>query len=157
MTDRRTRSARNDDELSKTDVSRFLRQLSKFYSNPKFGNVPLANGLKTAADLLEEYAQEEANRQNQSSQTVAKVGPDEVRKEFDQLTLDQVRSILQRGDLNKSELMELGSNRFAISRSRMKKLNINDALEVIRSAIEHEDSLDIISKEAERGGQSRTS
>lgn len=73
------------------------------------------------------------------------------------LELEEVKKILSDPDMKKSDLMELGAERFAISRSRMMRLNTEQVLDAIRSAVRHEESLSIISREAQRGGSERSS
>ena len=57
----------------------------------------------------------------------------------------------------KSELLELASERFSIPRAKLMRLSTPDVRSEIQSALLHEESIRIISEEAERGGANRRS
>jgi hypothetical protein len=75
--------------------------------------------------------------------------------EFKSLSLEKVREFLARQDLTKSDLTIIGTDRFGIAKSRMDRASREEIIGMISSAMQHEESLAIISEEARR--QTRTS
>ena len=71
--------------------------------------------------------------------------------------MNDVKILLADTNLAKSILIELGVQRFAISRSKMDRLKREEVTDAIWSALHHEESLAIISAEAQRGGTTRSS
>ena len=69
------------------------------------------------------------------------------------MSQEDVQAILDQEYFTKKQLVELGSERFGISRGKLIRLRKKDALESIRGALEHEKSLDVISIEARRAGK----
>jgi hypothetical protein len=57
--------------------------------------------------------------------------------------------------LTKNKLIELGFNKFGISKSKLKALKKQDVIDSIKAVINHNLSLDIISKQAKIAGENR--
>lgn len=72
------------------------------------------------------------------------------------LKIEDVESLINQ-DLSKNQLITLGTKRLGITKSKLVQLNKCDAIETIKAAINHELSLNIISKEAKRAGENRRS
>ena len=144
-------------ELSVGEVARFLKRLSSFYRDSKTGNPPLSNALAELASAL--------GRRRDLKLTEAVADMDvssKGRRSLDasrlrDLKLEEVKKILTDEAMTKTDLINLGAERFAIPRSGLKRLNMSQVSEAIWSAVRHEESLSIISEEAQRGGQTRTS
>jgi hypothetical protein len=75
--------------------------------------------------------------------------------DFQSLSLERIREILARPDLTKFDLTTIGTERFGIAKSRMDRAARDEIISMIMSAVQHEESLAIISEEARR--QTRTS
>lgn len=71
------------------------------------------------------------------------------------MTLEEVKHILLNNNWTKKELMELGFQRFGISKSLIKSMNKADAIRKIESAHGNERTLDVISEMARRVGRER--
>lgn len=71
------------------------------------------------------------------------------------LNIDYIESIINK-NLLKSQLVALGAS-LGIVKSKLNGLNKCGIIEAIKAAINHERSLDIISKQARQAGENRTS
>ena len=71
-------------------------------------------------------------------------------------TLDDVESIISNPNLLKNKLVDLGSSRFGISKSRLNGLNKSGIIEAIKAGINHERSLNIIGEQAKKAGENRS-
>lgn len=144
-------------EISVGEVARFLKRLSSLYRDPKTGNPALGNALAVLALALDQ------RRDLTMTKAVSDLGASiEYSRSMDanklrDLGVGEVKNMLSDQAFSKAELVDLGAERFAISRSRLMRLNMSDIVEVIRSALRHEESLGIISREAQRGGKERSS
>ena len=144
-------------ELSVSEVSRFLKRLATFYRDPKTGNPALSEALAELASAL-------GRRSGMKfSEAVAELSAPPKRSlsldlgRLKDIELGEIKKILSDPDVKKSDLMALGAERFAISRSKMTRLNTEQVLDVVKSAVRHEESLSIISREAQRSGGGRSS
>ena len=144
-----------DEELSSVDLARFLRGLGSLYRDPKWGNPALGKALhQLARDLI--------NRRNlppttQKLRRDKPSPPSRDRSSFNTFSANEIRRFL--ADLTKSklELIELASIRFGIPRSKLMRLRTEEVRDRIHAALLNEDSLHIISEEAQRGGAKRSS
>ena len=75
--------------------------------------------------------------------------------ELESMGQDAIERILDDEGYTKLQIVELGVQRFGISRSKLDRLNKKDALESVRAALGHEKSLDVISIEARKGANAR--
>ena len=74
---------------------------------------------------------------------------------LESLSLAAVTQILDDPGSAKPLVAELGFRRFGISRAKLERLSKQAARDTVRAALEHEKSLDAISREARKGGQVR--
>lgn len=143
--------------LSAFEVARFLKRLSSFYRDPKTGNLALSEALAELAAAL--------SRRPDLSVTGAAAAIDASPEEIGSsslgrlknLTIKEVKRLLSETAISKSKLIDLGAERFAIPRAGLKRINRDQVLDTVLAAVQHEESLDIISREAQRGGQDRSS
>ena len=144
---RRNSSARDKEqgrELSVGEVARFLKRLSTFYRDPRTGNPALSEALAELASALSR------RHDKRFSEAVAdlNVSPRQMPlldlSRLKDLDLEEVKKILSDQDMKKSDLIELGAERFAISRSKMVRLNTEQVVDSIWSAVRHAESLSII-------------
>jgi len=143
--------------LSVKELAGFLKKLSSFYRDPRFGNFSLSEALSDLATALVQYPDRTIG------QGVAgfhhsrdlKAGNDAIEKSS--LSLAEVRDILFDETRLKEELVILGFERFGISKSKLERLSKKEITEGIWAALHHEESLSIISEEAQRGGKGRSS
>ena len=144
-------------ELSVGEVARYLKRLSTFYRDPKTGNPALSNALAKLASAL--------GRRRDLTLTAAVADMDVSSKQrrsieasrLKDLELDEVKELLSDEAMTKADLIDLGTERFAIPRSGLRRRNMGQVSEAIWSALRHEESLSIISRQAQRGGKERSS
>ncbi len=162
--DQRKPDVREDPLLIK-DLSQYLSRLATLVRDPRTGNMDLSDGLRALARALRRHSKRPIH---ELSDIMKDVGP-KTRKqsarqpkavlpsELTTLSIEEVDDILSNPEYTKSQLIELGTKRFGISKSKLSGLNKDDVRESVRSALNHEKSLDAISREAQRGGQKRSS
>lgn len=145
------------EKLSVTELARFLKRLSTFYRDPKTGNPLLSDALTELAEALGQ--QRHATIREGAAEFLAprqRPRPIEL-NELRNLSPEEVEKVVLDDARSKGELIDLGIARFGISRSRLVKMNKADVVVAIRSALRHQESLRIISQEAQRGGNTRSS
>ena len=76
---------------------------------------------------------------------------------LESLPPQEVEKILDDENYTKEQVINLGAQRFGISSAKLTRLGKKKVLESIRAALNHEKSLEVISKEAQRGGEMRSS
>jgi hypothetical protein len=151
----RTSSPRDEGksrEFSVSEVSRFLKRLATFYRDPRTGNPALSEALAELASALGRRSSMKFSEAVAELSAPPKRSPSLNLSQLKDLELEEVKKLLSDPDMKKSDLMELGAERFAISRSKMMRLNTEQVLDAIMSAVRHEETLSIISREAQRGG-----
>ena len=99
-------------------------------------------------DLLEQSIENSKSITRQAKQSELSV-EDNLRS----VPQEDIQKILDQDDYTKKQLVDLGAQRFGISRAKLIRLRKKDAAESIRAALEHERSLDVISEEARRAGE----
>ena len=147
------------------DICGFLRDLAHILDNPVTGNLPLAAALTKLAKALGRYSSQDADEV--LSGLTFRAGRRETRKhgpasrlrgiDVASLGLKTVEEMLRNQLLTKGDLVRLGSERFGISKSKLEHQNREDAIEGIEAALRNAEALDIISQEARREGNRRTS
>lgn len=143
-------------QLTAAEVGRYLKQLAALHRNARTGNLALSDALmKLSQDLmaakstpLSKVNIEYAHHQSAFNFSYAEV---------DNFTRERVRELLRNEKLSKSDLTKIGVVRFGMPKSRLVKLSRDEIVETITAAVDHEESLAIISDEAKRGGQLRSS
>ena len=144
-------------ELSVSEVARFLKRLSSFYRDPKTGNPALSDALielSLALGQSHDLTLTEAVGNSEHFSTPRRSLDSDRLKDVKH---EEVKEILSDKATTKADLVDLGAERFAISRSRLKRLKKDQAFEAIWSALRNEESLGIISQEARRGGKESSS
>lgn len=156
-----------ENQLLVADVVRYLSSLAKLYEEDKTGNPELSKGLRHVAQALRTYADcptaelTDAIKKKPSSAVKAKTASNKIKPilppELESIDQEDVERILDDEGYIKQQIVELGGRRFGISRSKLERLPKKDARDSVRAALEHEKSLDVISREARRGGKARSS
>ena len=162
--DQRKPDAREGPLLIK-DLAQYLSRLATLMRDPRTGNMDLGDGLRDLARALRRYSKrpiheisdimkdvESKTRKRNSKQTKATLP-----SELTTLSTEEVDDILNNPVYTKPQLIELGTKRFGISKSKLSRLKKDDVRESVRSALDHQKSLDAISREARRGRQKRSS
>ena len=148
------------------DLVRYLSELVNLHMDPRTGNSELGKGLQVVVNALKPYSNKLIceltdtlpnnflSKKTKGRQKNPKI---ELPPNLDSLAADKIDAILNDSDYTKLQIIDLGVQRFGISRSKLAHLNKNRVLESVRAALNHENSLGIISQEARRGGAKRTS
>lgn len=83
--------------------------------------------------------------------------PPETTAALESLSLDEVTQILDDPGSAKPLVVELGFRRFGLSRAALKRLSKQAARDAVRSALENERIIEVISREARKSGAARRS
>ena len=146
------------------DVTRYLSGLARINESGKIGSPVLSEGLRHVVRALRPYSNcpihelastlkremPASHRKPSVQKTKASLPPD-----LESLRLEDIEEILNDDGYTKAQLAELGFRRLGISSSSLQRLRKADALSSIRAAIEHEKSLDVISRQAQKSGKAR--
>ena len=144
--------------LSVGDLIQYLSRLERLCKDDKTGNPKLSEGLRELVKALRPYTrwsvvdlqgalgkENRSPRRNFSSERVREPLPPDL----ETIPCDGIESIIGR-KYSKVQLVELGVRRFRIPQSKLMRLDRDGVLASIRSALNHEMSLDVISQEARR-------
>ncbi len=147
------------------DLQRYLAGLADLQRDSRTGNAALAAAIRSLVDALKPYRSRPAlelpellaglvaPRQPKPTQ---RKPPVELPSDLTTLTEAAVERMLADNRYLKSQLADLGFQRFGISRSRLCRLPKAEAVEAIRAALEHQRSLDAISQQAQAAGRRRS-
>lgn len=135
------------------DVGRYLKQLAALNRDSITGNPALSAALLEVSQVLMQGKSVPAGDVLEKHMTQSNFEFEED-IDFDSLTLEKAREIIARSDLRKSDLVIVGTERFGIAKSRLDRMPREEIIKTILSAIQHEESLMIISKEARRHSRS---
>ncbi|MBA7560530.1 hypothetical protein ES708_02156 [subsurface metagenome] len=148
------------------DIVRYLLSLAALNRDPRTGNADLSESFRELANALRPHS----HRSIREISDVIGEGVSRTRKpttpraakatlpvDLRALSSQGVDEILKNRNYTKLQLVELGIQRFGISKSRLMQLTKDEVCESIRAALNHERSLGVISQEARRGGDQRSS
>lgn len=147
------------------DILRCLTALADMQRDARTGNAAFANAIRVFADALKPHrsrsvpelikllADLNAPRVPEPAQ---RKPPVELPSGLATLSESAVERVLADARYLKSQLAELGFQRFGISRSRLCRLTKIAAVEAIRSALEHERSLEAIGQQAQMAAKRRS-
>lgn len=140
------------------DLVRYLSKLASLNGEYRTGNKELSNGLRQLTKALRPYAGrtilefvdhiKEMSGRHQASSRTEKVS---LPPSLESISQQELEEILDNESYTKTQIIEVGIRRFGIPRSRLESSNKQDVLNSIYAAMNHEKSLDVISKEASRG------
>ena len=148
------------------DIVRYLSRLSNVHKDPRIGNIELSKGLQQLANALKPHSQMpilqigdavskafSSNRRKGATQKPKATLPSDLKS----LPDNKIDEILKDSNFTKKQLIELGNQRFGITQSKLMRLSKERVIESIRAALNHERSIGVISQEARRGGEKRSS
>lgn len=158
-------------QLLVSDVAKYLTGLAKLQDSDQTGNPALSAGLRAVAQALRPFAHclaaelPEAIKRQKVPATGSKVVASEIKTEFppettaalESLSLAAVTQILDDPGSAKPLVAELGFRRFGLSRAALKRLSKQAARDAVRSALENERIIEVISREARKSGEARRS
>lgn len=153
-----------EERLSIDDLIRYLSRLADLSKEDRTGNPEWSDGLRRVARALRPHAALSIVEFADLVRGVSTRPTASPRKEkvalppnLDSLSQPEVEKVLDDDRFTKSQIVEVGTRRFGIPKSRLARSCRQDAVESVRAALDHERSLDLISAEARRGGESRLS
>lgn len=146
------------------DLIRYLSRLAALNKGDRTGNPVLSDSLGQMASALRPHAglsvaefadlvRSISDRTGRSPRKERKALPPNL----ESLSWSEIEKILDDDEFTKSQIVEVGTARFGIPRSKLMRSSRQDALESIRAALDHEKSLEFISEEARRSGENRLS
>ena len=147
------------------DILRYLSALADMQRDVRTGNAAFADAIRVFADALKPYRSRPVAEliellaslsDPRGSEPVQRKPPVELPPDLTTLQESAVERVLADDRYLKSQLAELGYQRFGISRSRLCRLTKMAAVEAIRGALEHERSLDAIGQQAEVAAKRRS-
>ena len=153
-----------EERLSIDDLIRYLSRLADLNKEDRTGNPEWSDGLRQMARALRPHAAlsivEFADLVRGFS--ARPVTPPRKKKvalppNLDSLSQPDIEKVLDDDRFTKSQIIEVGTRRFGIPKSKLARSCRQDAVESVRAALDHEKSLELISAEARRGGESRLS
>jgi hypothetical protein len=149
------KASKGTSKVSRAELAQFLSSLAEVYKHPRTGNPRLSVALLELADQIS------PPRRHASALAAPKIhqltlGQDSTTW-LRGLELDSVKRFIADEAKSKNDLIELASERFSIPRSKLMRLPVQGVREEILSALRHEESIQIISQEAERSGNNRNS
>ena len=151
------RSGAHEQVLLIDDLIRYLGQLAHLNGIQRTGNSELSEGLKQLTIALRPHARrtipeliellrDESFRSKASSRRTRASLP----ASLESLSQQEVEGILSNENYTKSQIIEIGTRRFGIPQSKLLRSNKEDVLKSVHAALDHERSLDVISREASR-------
>ncbi|WP_156652614.1 hypothetical protein [Methylobacterium sp. Leaf86] len=156
MTKQRALKKKRARTISAGDVGRFLKHFAATLKDPQTGNPAMSDALLNLSTILIDAKL--ATVETATTKFVDQGGfdfDDDI--DFGDLSTEAVQKALTNSELSRAQLVILGVERFGIARSRLDKLPRDEIVRLITAASQHEESLDLISEEARRGGQARSS
>ena len=157
-----------ESQLLVSDVARYLTGLAKLQDGGKTGNPALGAGLRAVAQALRPFArcpaaelpaalqrEKPAGGSKTAANGVKVAFPPETAAVLESLSLEEVAQILDDPGSAKQLVAELGFRRFGMSRPALARLSKQAARDSVRSALENERILVVISEQARKSGQAR--
>ena len=143
-------------KLSDAELASFLRHLAALYRSPVTGNLSLSEALNELASWVSKRVTVSKTPSILRRQkTLGKKALDIT--QLKALDIKAVEEFITDERKTKLDLIDLASARFSIPRSQLKRLRTYEVRETIKAACLHEDSIKIISQEAQRDGSNRSS
>lgn len=157
MTTDRSPTDRPPQSVTAAEVSRIIRRVAHMFASEDLGNLRVSEALTELSEFLHGLGQTPVNeigRSKRLERTKKVALPD---NNYAALTLPELDEVLSSKDLSKSTLIYIGRVRFGIPEARLRRMPTADVVAAIRAAAGHEQSLEVIEKNAEASGRARQS
>ena len=147
------------------DILRCLSALADMQRDARTGNAAFADAIRIFADALKPHRSRPVPdliellaglSAPKAPEPAQRKPPVELPSDLTTLPALAVEHVLADDRYLKSQLAELGFQRFGISRSRLCRLTKRAAVEAIRTALEHECSLNAIGQQARIAAKRRS-
>lgn len=163
--DNRQKSNIQNSSLLIRDLVKYFSNLATLNKDPRTGNSDLREALQVLNNVLRPHSNKSIKELSniiekeftKSNETSCKSPKATLPENLHILSEQEVDNILMDSKFTKLQLVELGAQRFGISKSRLKSLNKSEVYESIRAALNNERTLGVITQEARRGGGQRSS
>ena len=138
-----------------SELGYYLEKIAALHSDPKFGDPAFKDALSELARFLIERGERPlALPAAKSEQRKAEASHRaKARERFSDLPAQTIRKILEEDSMTKEELATLANARYGLGRSHLLRIPRDEVVSSIKSAMQHEESLSILSKEARRKGR----
>lgn len=141
--------------ISNSTLADFLFDLSRLYTSREFGNPALAQALRDLARSIRRGTLDTHGKRLPVKTSVTRTAAELER--LRRLDPRSVERFISDETKSKMELMDLAAIRFSIPTSQLRRMKLADVREVIKSALLHESSIEIIAEESRREGSARLS
>ena len=152
------------ERLLMDDLIRYLSRLAALNKEDKTGNPVLSDGLRQMVKAFQPHADLSVVEFADLVRSISERSKISPRKEkaalppnLDSLSQEEIEKILGDEAFTKSQIIEVGTKRFGIPKSKLARSCKQEAVDSIRAALDHEKSLEFISEEARRSGENRLS
>jgi len=155
MTDEAREPEFQKNPITANELARLIRRLAKLFDSGDLGNIETSDALIALADHLQSLgsiAIKDLEAPGRPKKKAHLLDNEAVRK----ASIDQVREMLS-ADLSKTQLVQLARVRFGMPEARLRRMPTEQVIEAIRATAAHEESLDIIDRNAELSGRTRSS
>lgn len=146
-----------DASITAADLSRIIRRFSHIFGVGDMGNIATSDALAELSEYLYSLGPLPIAELCKARQVKAPSARQSSPEGYRNLSLAEVDAMLRDEGISKLNLMRLGRARFGMPESRLRRLALADVLEAIRAAAAHEESLNLIEKNAEASGRARQS
>ena len=157
-------AGRPEERLLIDDLIRYLSHLATLNKEDRTGNPELSDGLRQVARALRPHAALSIAEFADLVRGFSARPETSPRKErvalppnLESLAQPDIEKILDDDRFTKSQIIEVGAERFGIPKSKLARSCKQDAVGSVRAALDHERSLELISAEARRSGENRSS
>lgn len=154
------RSAVNGRSLMVSDLIIYFSKLASLNGEYRTGNRELSNGLQQLTKALKPHAGRtisdlagQIRGLSLPGETAPSKANSTLAVSVESLSHEEVETMLNSDDCTKTQIIEIGTRRFGIPQSRLARANKKDALMSVAAALDHERSLEVIGREAARGGR----
>ncbi|SRR6266576_2414146 len=145
----------SNERISNSTLADFLFDLSRLYASREFGNPALAQALRDLARSLRRGALDTHGKRLPVKTSITRTA-DELER-LRRLDPRSVERFISDETKSKMELVDLAAIRFSIPTSQLKRMKLANVREVIKSALLHENSIEILAEESRREGSARLS
>lgn len=142
--------------LTAMDFSRLLRKVARIFETGDLGNSATADGLLQLADFLHKLGPISIDALD-TPRTSRRRATSGIHANYRHLAIPEVHRLLDDDGLSRTSLLRLARSRFGMAEARLRRMPLSEAIELVRGAAAHEESLDIIERNADVSGRARTS
>lgn len=143
--------------ITAVDLSRVIRRMSHIFATGELGNYETSDALAHLAEFLHNLGPAPVDQLHKLSDRQHAEPQRDRPSEYDDLPLESVEQVLANHTTTKADLVKLARARFGMPESRLRRLPIAAVLDAVRAAAAHEQSLDVIERNAEISGKARQS